>query len=184
MKYNKLLIVAGVLGLTVSANIHAAEPAAAMPATAATPVFMSAEWAKAACDAWNQDKGLTEKLKESKWVDNHGDKAYKVMQIYREGCATSPRVEMHIADQDGKAMCTYGGPAKTTDLNKKTDYLMWATDDHWARMGDGRDGPMKAMMFGRLNFKGPKMEAMGNMGPFAGFLTLTGKVPSDRSKCP
>ena len=51
-------------------------------------------------------------------------------------------------------------------------------------MGDGRDGPMKAMMFGRLHFKGPKMEAMGNMGPFAKFLTLTGKVDSDRTKCP
>jgi len=114
------------------------------------------------------------------------DEAYKVMQIYRQGCETSPRVEMHIADKDGKAMCVYGGAAttKAEDMSKKSDYIMWATDDHWARMGDGRDGPMKAMMFGRLHFKGPKMEAMGNMGPFAKFLLLTGKVDSDRSKCP
>ena len=185
MKYKHLLM-AGVLGLVFTVNIQAAEPAAepAAAASPSTPLFMSAEWAKAACDAWNQDKVLTDELKKSGWVDNRGDKTYKVMQIYREGCATSPRVEMHVTDQDGKAMCVYGGAAKTTDLNKKTDYLMWATDDHWQRMGDGRDGPMKAMMFGRLHFKGPKMEAMGNMGPFANFLKLTGKVPSDRSKCP
>jgi putative sterol carrier protein len=43
---------------------------------------------------------------------------------------------------------------------------------------------MKAMMFGRLNFEGPKMEAMGNMGPFANFLLLVGKVPGDWAACP
>jgi hypothetical protein len=43
---------------------------------------------------------------------------------------------------------------------------------------------MKAMTFGRLGFKGPKMEAMGNMGPFSNFLLLVGKVESDASSCP
>jgi putative sterol carrier protein len=43
---------------------------------------------------------------------------------------------------------------------------------------------MGAMATGKLKFKGPKMEAMGVMGPFASFLELTGKVPSDRTACP
>ena len=37
---------------------------------------------------------------------------------------------------------------------------------------------------GRLGFKGPKVEAMGNMGPFSNFLLLVGKVESDVSSCP
>ena len=48
----------------------------------------------------------------------------------------------------------------------------------------GEDGPMKAMMFGRLEFAGPKMEAMGNMGPFENFLLLVGKVPGSTQACP
>jgi hypothetical protein len=40
------------------------------------------------------------------------------------------------------------------------------------------------MSFGRLGFKGPKMEAMGNMGPFGNFLLLVGKVPADAKSCP
>jgi len=184
MSFKKIML-AGALATTFTTAVQAADTPAAPAAPAMDkPVFMSAEWAKLACDAWNKDPVLTDKLKKSEWVDNHGGKGYKVMQIYREDCKSSPHVEMHVKDQDGKAMCVYGGPAKTTELSKKTDYLMWADDKDWGRMGDGSDGPMKAMMFGRLHFKGPKMEAMGNMGPFANFLLLTGKVDSDRSKCP
>ena len=152
----------------------------------AAPVFMSGEWAAEACNAWNADKGLTEELKKSGWVENNKGRSHKVMQIYRMECKDSPRAEMQIADKDGKATCVYGGWVKTkeADLDKSVDYVMFAKDEHWVRMGDGSDGPMKAMMFGRLKFKGPKMEAMGNMGPFAGFLRLTGKVESDRSSCP
>jgi putative sterol carrier protein len=43
---------------------------------------------------------------------------------------------------------------------------------------------MKAMMSGRLEFSGPKMEAMGNMGPFENFLLLVGKVPGGTQACP
>jgi len=42
---------------------------------------------------------------------------------------------------------------------------------------------MKAMMFGRLKFTGPKLEAMGVMGPFEAFLRLPGKIPHDKA-CP
>ena len=61
---------------------------------------------------------------------------------------------------------------------------MWAETARWREMGAGDYGPMRAMMFGRLNFEGPKMEAMGNMGPFGGFLLLVGKVPGDWAACP
>jgi putative sterol carrier protein len=43
---------------------------------------------------------------------------------------------------------------------------------------------MGAMMTGKLKFEGPKMEAMGVMGPFDSFLILTGKVPGDKASCP
>ena len=50
--------------------------------------------------------------------------------------------------------------------------------------GKGEYGPMAAMMFGRLGFDGPMLEAMGNMGPFESFLLLVGKVPSETGSCP
>jgi putative sterol carrier protein len=50
-------------------------------------------------------------------------------------------------------------------------------------MGRGEYGPMRAMMMGRLQFSGPMMEAMGNMGPFESFPLLVGKVPS-AAACP
>lgn len=178
--YAKLL--AGVVLALASLHTQAEEPK--VQEAAVEPVFMSAQWAEQACAAWNQDPVLTDKLKESGWVENHKDKDYKVMQIYREDCPNSPHVEMQIADKDGKALCVYGGVAKTAKLHLKADYQMWAKDKHWLRMGDGTDGPMKAMMLGRLNFEGPSFEAMSNMGPFSSFLRLTGKVPANRSSCP
>lgn len=151
---------------------------------AADPVFMSAEWATEACKGWNTDPALTTTLKERKWIDNNKGRGYKIVQIYRMDCPKSARVELKLEDKDGKALCTYGGAAVTQKLDSDADYLMFATDEHWKRMGAGEDGPMKAMMFGRLKFEGPKMEAMGVMGPFGSFLRLTGKVPSDRTGCP
>jgi len=184
MSFKKILL-ASALATTFTTAVQAADAPAAPAATAmAKPVFMSGDWAKQACDAWNKDPVLTGQLQ--KWVKNHSDKGYKVMQIYREDCASSPRVEMQIKEQDGKAMCVYGGITKTAakDINSRYDYVMYAKDKHWVRMGDGSDSPMKAMMLGRLNFDGPSFEAMKNMGPFKSFLLLTGKVDSDRSKCP
>ena len=56
----------------------------------------------------------------------------------------------------------------------------------WVKNDEGRGdyGLMKAMMFGRLESSGPKMEAMGNMGPFENFLLLVGKVPGNTQSCP
>jgi len=150
----------------------------------AKPVAMSAPFAQAMCTAWNADATLSDKLVESGWVKNDAGRGFKLMQIYRSDCPNSTRIEMQIALKDAKAQCVYGGAARTTPLDPGADYLMWADTPRWREMGAGDYGPMKAMMFGRLNFAGPRMEAMGNMGPFENFLLLVGKVPGDWAACP
>ncbi len=150
----------------------------------AQTVAMSPAFAEAMCAAWNADATLTGGLAESGWVKNDGGRGHKAMQIYRSDCPNSARIEMQIALKDNQAQCVYGGAAKSTALDKGTDYLMWAETPKWREMGSGDLGPMRAMMFGSLNFEGPKMEAMGNMGPFGGFLLLVGKVPADWAACP
>jgi putative sterol carrier protein len=151
---------------------------------AAAAVALSPAWATAMCEAWNAEPVLVEKLVESGWAKNDGGRGAKAMQIYRSDCKDSPRVELQIAQKDGKARCVYGGAVRTTKLDDGADYLMWAESARWREMGTGDYGPMKAMMFGRLNFEGPKMEAMSNMGPFEKFLLLVGKVPGDWGRCP
>lgn len=160
------------------------KPAEEKPAAAVAPVLMSAAWAAQACAAWNADATLTQGLATSGWIDNNAGRGFKVMQIYREDCAKSPRIEMRIEKKDNKAQCVYGGKVETQKLDSGADYVMYATTARWQEMGRGEYGPMRAMMFGRLGFEGPKFEAMGNMGPFENFLLLVGKVPGDASQCP
>ncbi|MGI9318408.1 MAG: SCP2 sterol-binding domain-containing protein [bacterium] len=156
----------------------------AFNAFASSPVFMSSEWGIAACSAWNENAVLTDELAGETWAGNNGEKDHKILHLYRLDCSETPTVELRIADQDGKAMCVYGGGVESGELVKKHDYIMYSKTSNWARMGSGKDGPMKAMMLGRLKFKGPKWEAMSNMGPFGAFLLLTGEVESDMENCP
>ena len=151
---------------------------------AAAPALMSADWAQEACEAWNKDPVLIDKLVESGWVKNDKGRGFKVMQVYRSDCGGKPTAEMRIALKDGKAMCVYGGAPETATLDSGVDYVMKAETSRWIEMGNGDYGPMKAMMLGRLGFDGPMMEAMGNMGPFANFLLLVGKVPAESGACP
>ena len=153
-------------------------------AQAQTGAAMSPAWAQAMCSAWNADATLTDKLVESGWIKNDGGRGFKAMQVYRADCPKSARIELQVALKGEKAQCVYGGAAKTERLDGGADYLMWADTPRWKEMGAGEYGPMKAMMFGRLNFEGPKMEAMGNMGPFGNFLLLVGKVAGDWGACP
>ena len=150
-------------------------------AVAKEMVFMSEPWAVAACEGWNQKETLTGGL--VKWMENDLDRGYKVIQIYRMDCADSPRIELRLENVDGKVECTAGGLAKV-ELESKADYLMFAQTERWEEMGAGKYGPMKGMMFRRLRFQGPKMEAMNNMGPFKDFLLLTGEIPGDAATCP
>jgi putative sterol carrier protein len=152
-------------------------------ARAEQPAFMSGDWGAAACEAWNQDPVLTTELVTSGWAKNDKGRGYKVMQVYRSDCGEAPSVELRVALKDGKAQCVYGGPVETAKLDSGADYVMHATTERWKQMGAGDYGPMKAMMFGRLHFSGPYGEAMGNMGPFANFLLLAGKVPG-ADTCP
>lgn len=151
---------------------------------AAEPVMMSGEWAAAACDGWNANNELTQGLAESGWVENDGGRGYKVMHVYRTDCSEAPTAEMRISLVEGAAKCVYGGPVESAELNDDMDYVMHATTERWTQMGAGDYGPMRAMMFGRLKFAGPKWEAMKNMGPFENFLLLVGVVPSDATACP
>lgn len=153
------------------------------PITLAAPVMMSPEWAKEACAAWNNDAVLTGELVKSGWVKNDKGRGSKVIHFFRNDCKDSPRVEMRIAEKDGKAMCVYGG-AVETKLDSAVDYTMFADTKRWEEMGRGEYGPMKAMMFRRLRFDGPYGEAMSNMGPFTNFLLLVGKVETDTTSCP
>ena len=155
----------------------------AAPALAA-PIMMTGEWGKDACAAWNKDPVLTDKLVESDWVKNDKGRGFKVMQVYRSDCGDKPTVELRVSLKDGKAMCVYGGAPETATLESGSDYVMKAETVRWVEMGKGEYGPMKAMMFGRLGFDGPMLEAMGNMGPFENFLLLVGNVPGDTGSCP
>ena len=150
----------------------------------AAPVLMSADWAKDACVAWNNEPVLTDKLAESGGVKNDAGRGFKVMQVYRTDCGGTATTELRISLKDGKALCVYGGGPDTTKLEMGSDYVMKAETGRWVEMGKGEYGPMKAMMFGRLGFDGPMVEAMNNMGPFENFLLLVGKVPGDAGSCP
>ncbi|MBI3599433.1 MAG: SCP2 sterol-binding domain-containing protein [Nitrospinae bacterium] len=144
------------------------------------PIFMSTDWAKAALDAWNNDPTLTVELFKSGWVTNTKDgRGFKVIEIYREDCLKSQHIQLKMEAKDGKAVCVYGGEV----VDKEPDYIMWAKTSRWIEMGKGEYGPMKAMMFNRLRFKGPMWEAMNNMGPFSAFLLLTGKIDSNFESC-
>jgi len=152
--------------------------------TSKVPVMMSVEYIAQFCDAWNADELMTIGLADSEWVDNDGDKGFKIIQLYRRDCQDSPHVEMQFERQDGKAICVYAGKVENPDLDRSADYEMYADTKRWIEIGNGDYGPLKAMMFGRLKFKGPKIEAMGNMGPFKNFLLLFGRFPSDTTVCP
>jgi putative sterol carrier protein len=144
------------------------------------PVFMSPQWARSAVDAWNGNSALTVKLFDSGWVTNTKDgRGFKTIEVYREDCPESPHVQLRMEARDNRAIAVYGG--EVTD--NSPDYIMWAKTEKWIEMGKGKYGPMKAMTFRRLKFKGPMWEAMKNMGPFSAFLRLTGEIDSDFTAC-
>ena len=154
--------------------------------------FMDATWAKQACVAWNKESILTDQLKQMpsdmfgdgyQWIKNDAGRGYKLIQIYRDDCGESSKIQLNISVKDGKAMCVYGGKPDGKKMNLNVDYVMHATDKDWGCMGTGSCGVMGSMMTGKLKFKGPKFEAMKVMPPFGKFLTLTGKIPGNKGVC-
>jgi len=147
--------------------------------------FMDSSWAKQMCSAWNKSNTLKSGL--SSWAKNDNKRGYKLIQIYRSHCGVKSRVQLNIISKGGKAYCQSGGKPDGKKMNYSVDYLMNATDENWKCMGKASFGcgAMGAMMSGKLKFKGPKVEAMGVMGPFGSFLKLVGSVGKIGSKtCP
>jgi len=146
--------------------------------------FMDAEWANKACKGWNANEELTTKLGE-KWVKNNADRGYKLVQMYRTKCGEDSKVQLTLEPKDGKAYCSYGGAPDGKAVDPKVDYVMHAKDKHWTCIGAGKFGcgAMGAMSTAKLKFSGPKMEAMGVMGPFGDFLLLTGKIEGEKGEC-
>ncbi|MEZ5447584.1 MAG: SCP2 sterol-binding domain-containing protein [Thiolinea sp.] len=70
-------------------------------------------------------------------------------------------------------------------MNFAVDYLMHATDNDWACMGQGSFGcgAMGAMMTKQLKFQGPKMRAMQVMEPFENFLRTSRPYCRGKSPC-
>ena len=176
-------LAAGFMLVSSSALGQSDESKPAASVASSDTIYMSVEYIKKFCNAWNEDELLTVGLANSEWIDNDGDKGFKIIQLYRRDCPDSEPVEMQFERQDDKAMCVYAGKIENPELDRSADYEMFADTQRWVEMGAGEYGPMKGMMFGRLKFKGPKMEAMGNMGPFKNFLLMFG-APGDTSKCP
>lgn len=150
--------------------------------------FMDAAWAAQACQAWNSDATLTSGLFDTdgySWVKNDAKRGYKLIQMYRTTCGESSKVQLNIVVEGDKAICKFGGAPDGKAMDFNVDYLMHAKDTDWTCMGEGKFGcgAMGAMMSGKLNFKGPKMEAMKVMTPFESFLKLTGKVPGTKTEC-
>ncbi len=164
-------ILAAALALTAAGAVFAADT-----------VLMSRDWAMGMCDAWNQDPTLTEGL--AKWMQNDKDRGYKLLRVYRLDCPDSPQIQLRVSDREGAVTCVEAGLATDEELDSSCDYAMFAKTDRWLEMGAGKYGPMWGMMSGRLKFKGPKWEAMNNMGPFKSFLLLVGEVPGTTDTCP
>ena len=97
-------------------------------AQAQKPVMMSAEWAEQACAAWNANPILTGELAESGWAKNDKGRGFKVMHVYRDDCADSPRVELRVSLQDGQARCVYGGKVENKELCHVRRYRALAGD--------------------------------------------------------
>ena len=82
------------IGVTTLAMAVLLAPILVSPASGEESVFMSADWADLACEAWNGDEELTGKL--GKWMQNDLARGFKIMQIYRRDCEDSARVELRI----------------------------------------------------------------------------------------
>lgn len=150
--------------------------------------FMDANWAKKICNQWNKSHTLSKQLAGDAWVANNAGRGYKLIYMYRSECGASSKVQLTIQDQDGKAVCSYGGLPDGKSLNSKVDYVLHAKDKHWSCMGAGKFGcgVAGAISTGKLKLSGPKAEAKSVINPFGSFLKLAGQIPGNKGKehCP
>jgi hypothetical protein len=130
--------------------------------------FMSPDFAKKLCNAWNQSN-LPSDLGTggSDWISQGEEEGKQTMVFWVKNCST-PRVQLTVENQGGKAVCTYGGAAQTAS----PDWKIYPPTDKWYKCATGVN-PMWQLMG---NFKGNMGTAMKNMGNFKIFFKVVGGV--------
>jgi len=130
--------------------------------------FMSPAFAKQVCASWNTSS-LPAKLgmTGSKWINKGKVKGIQTMIFWVKNCKTQ-RVQLTVENKDGKAICTYGGIAKTT----KPDWKIYPPSYKWYKCATGVN-PMWQLMG---NFNGSMGVAMGNMSNFKIFFKVVGRL--------
>lgn len=146
-------------------------------------VMMSDAWGKAICAEWNKDQVLTTAL--SDWMDNNGNRGYKVMLLSRLNCPKSIPVQMTIVKEGEDVICQ-DASLKNLEPDHNYDYSLSAETEDWREMGRGKIGAIYAMTSGALKFQGPRWEAFKNRTAFGNFLLLIGKIEkeTDAVSCP
>lgn len=144
--------------------------------------FLSPEFAKLVCDAWNQSE-LPQKLgtkdaggnnwilTENKYTGEVRNKQVLVMS--RRDCSAIPMVQLTIENKNGKALCTYGGAL--TESYEKAEWAFAPTTVQWYKFASGIWGYMQmpGIMKG---FRGPMFVARANIDNFGTFWKIVGKV--------
>lgn len=144
--------------------------------------FLSPEFAKLVCDAWNQSE-LPQKLgtkdaggndwilTENKYTGEVRNKQVLIMS--RRDCNAMPKVQLTIENKNGKAVCTYGGIL--TESYEKAEWAFAPTTVQWYKFASGIWGYMQmpGIMKG---FRGPMFVARANIDNFGTFWKIVGKV--------
>ncbi len=128
--------------------------------------FMSPAFAGKLCNAWNQSS-LPAALGEggSDWISQGELEGKQTMVFWVKNCST-PKVQLTVENQNGKAVCTYGGAAQSSS----PDWKIYPPTDKWYKCATGVN-PMWQLMG---NFKGDMGTAMKNMGNFKIFFKVVG----------
>ncbi len=120
--------------------------------------FLSIEWAKAYCQAWNNNEKLTKALA-----------SFSNRLQYR--CSDKELPPIQLVIENGK--CTYAGAAEE---GKKVDFDMYATCENWKKIANGEVGPRAAMLTKKLGFKGSMITAMKYMSAFEESLRMMSQI--------
>ena len=144
--------------------------------------FLSPEFAKVVCDAWNQSE-LPQKLGTkdvggNEWILTQNKytgevRNKQVLVMSRRDCSAMPKVQLTIENKNGKALCTYGGAL--TESYEKAEWAFAPTTVQWFKFASGVWGYMQipGIMKG---FRGPMFVARANIDNFGTFWKIVGKV--------
>jgi len=135
--------------------------------------FLDKNFTTELCKAWNNST-LPNKLGEkgSNWINKGKKKGTQTMVFWVKNCKTK-KVQLTVENKDGKAICTYGGIAKTT----KPDWKIYPPSYKWFKCATGVN-PMWQLLG---NFSGSMGVAMKNMGNFKVFFKVVGKLSKSKN---